>query len=186
MATSTLVASPVATTWQIDPSHTLLEFAAKHMMITTVKGRFTGVQGTIQWDQADIARSSAEVTVDVNSLTTGDEKRDAHLRSADFFDVENHPTITFKSTRVEVVDAENVKLHGDLTIHGVTRPVVLATELVGQQKSPWGTEVAGFAATTSVNRKDFGLNWNVAMETGGWLVGDSIKLALEVQAIKRA
>ena len=173
------------TTWQIDPSHTLVEFSAKHMMFTTVKGRFPGVKGTIVVDEADPSRSSVQAEIDVASLDSGEGQRDAHLKSADFLDVEKYPTITFRSTPVERIDEDRSRVIGDLTIRGTTREVVLDAELTGRGQTPFGTEVIGFAATTTINRKDFDLTWNVALEAGGFLVGDTIKIALEVQAVKQ-
>lgn len=175
------------TTWTIDPSHSLVEFSAKHMMFTTVKGRFTGVRGSIAADESNPANSSVEVTIDAASLTSGDEKRDGHLKSPDFLDVATYPEITFKSTRVQPLDDAGDKLRvvGDLAVHGVTKEVVLDTEKTGVGKTPFGTEVAGFSATTSLNRKDWGLNWNVALEAGGVLVGETVKLALEIEAVKQ-
>ncbi len=175
----------VRTTWTIDPSHTLVEFAAKHMLFTTVKGRFTGVQGSIEIDPTDLSRSSVQAQIDAGTISTGDAQRDGHLRSADFFDAEQYPTVSFASRRVESLDPEHARVVGDLTIHGVTREVVLDVELLGEGKNPWGKTVAGFGATTTINRKDFGLNWNVALETGGWLVGDTIKIALDIQAVQQ-
>lgn len=172
--------------WKIDPSHTLVEFAAKHMMFTTVKGRFTGVQGTIYDHDEDPTRSSVEVEIDAASLTTGDEKRDAHLRSGDFLEVDRFPTITFKSTRIEVVGPDRLRVVGNLTIRDVTREVVLDTEVQGRGKNPYGLTVAGFSAQTEVNRKDFGLNWNVALEAGGVLVSDRLKIQVEVQAVEQS
>jgi polyisoprenoid-binding protein YceI len=173
------------TTWDLDPSHSLVEFSAKHMMIATVKGRFAGVRGTITQHGDEMARASVDVEIDTASLDTRDERRDGHLRSADFFDVENFPTITFKSTRVEPLGEDRARLIGDLTIKGVTREVALDVTLNGQGRNPYGKVIAAAEASTSINRKDFGLNWNVALETGGWLVGDSIKIFLELEAFRR-
>jgi polyisoprenoid-binding protein YceI len=173
------------TAWSIDPSHTLVEFGVRHMMFTTVKGRFSGIQGTIVFDEANPAQSSVEAEIDATSIDTRSEQRDAHLRSADFFDVEKYPTITFKSAKVEPVGNEEARVTGDLTIRDVTRPVTLDVTLNGFGKNPFGQEVAGFTAETTINRKDFGLNWNVALETGGVLVGDTIKIVLEIQAQKQ-
>lgn len=172
--------------WRIDPAHTQVEFSAKHLMITTVKGRFGAAAGTITMDEANPANSAVEVTVDASSIDTREAQRDAHLRSPDFLDAERYPTITFVSRRIEPVDGEHNRYHvvGDLTIRGVTREVVLDTEYLGQARDPWGGTRAGFSATTKLNRKDFGANWNVALETGGWLVGDELKVQLEVQAIR--
>jgi len=174
------------TTWQFDPAHTLIEFSAKHMMISTVKGRFAGVTGTITDDDANPANSSVKVEIDANSVDTRDEKRDAHLRSADFLDVENHPAITFVSTNVTSLGGERLRLTGDLTIRGTTRQITFEGTRNGTNKTPWGSEVAGFSADTSINRKDFNLVWNVALETGGILVGDTVKISLEVEAIKQS
>ena len=171
--------------WQIDPSHSSVEFAVKHMMISSTKGRFSGVSGTINYDGANLAASSLNVEIDANSIDTRDEKRDGHLRSADFFDVEKYPTLTFVSKSVTPKGDDEFELVGDLTIKGVTREVTLSGEIQGSGTSPWGTEVASFAASTSIDRKDYGLNWNVALETGGILVGDKIKITLEVEAIKQ-
>jgi polyisoprenoid-binding protein YceI len=173
-------------TWELDPKHTLVEFSARHMMISTVKGRFTDVQGTIVTDMTDHSKASVDVTITTASINTGDEQRDGHLKSPDFFDVAKYPTITFKSTKVVAEDAEHLNVVGDLTIHGVTRSVELKTELSGQGKTPYGVEVAGFTATTSINRKDFGLEWNVALETGGVLVGEQVKISIEGEAIKKS
>jgi polyisoprenoid-binding protein YceI len=174
-----------ATAWQIDASHTTVELSVKHMMFTTAKGRFTGVRGTITLDKDDLTRSSSAAEIDAATITTGDDRRDAHLRSADFLDVEKHPVITFASTGVEPVGDDRLRVHGDLTIRGVTRAVVLDTILTGRGVNPWGHEAIGFSATTSINRHDFGLNWNVGLEAGGVLVGETVTIQLEVQAIKQ-
>jgi polyisoprenoid-binding protein YceI len=171
--------------WQLDPNHTLVEFVGKHMMITTVRGRFKGVRGTIVYDEADPSRSSVEVEIDARSLDSGVEYRDNHLKSADFLDVEHFPTITFKSTRVEPQGDDRAKVIGDLTIRDVTREVVLDTELTGGGKSPMGKQVLAFDAKTSINRKDWGLTWNLALETGGWLVADTIKIEIAAEGIKQ-
>ena len=174
------------TIWQIDPAHSLVEFAVKHMMFTTVKGRFGGVHGTIVDDAADPSRSSVEVELDAASIDTREEKRDAHLRSPDFLDVESYPTITFKSSRVEHAGPDRLRVIGDLTIHGTTREVVLNTTINGQGTNPFGQEVAGFTGETTINRRDFGLNWNMALEAGGVLVGDTVKILLEIEAVKQS
>ncbi len=172
-----------AALWQIDPTHTLVEFSVRHMMVTTVKGRFTGVSGAIVFDERDLSRSSVEAAIDAMTIDTGVEQRNTHLKSADFLEVEQYPTISFQSTRIEGSQGDHFKMMGNLTIHGVTREVVLDVEYNGSSKTPYGTTVAGFTATTTINRKDFGLNWNVALEVGGWLVGDTIKIAIEVEAV---
>jgi polyisoprenoid-binding protein YceI len=173
------------TTWTIDPVHSTVEFAVRHLMVSTTRGRFTGVTGTIVIDETDLTRSHAEITIDAATVDTGNEQRDADLRSANFLDVEKYPTITFKSTRVAVAGDE-YRVFGDLTIHGVTREVVLDTEFNGENKAPWGSEVIGFTATTKISRKDFGLTYNPAMETGGFVVGDEVKIQLEIEAVKQA
>ncbi len=169
-------------TWTIDPSHSLAEFSVRHMMVSTVKGRFTNLSGTILFDPQNVTRSSVQAEIATQSVTTSDEQRDAHLRSADFFDAEQFPTLRFASTRIEPVDDERVRVIGDLTIRETTREVVIDAELNGQGTNPWGKQVIGFSGRTSLNRKDFGLNWNVALEAGGMLVSDTIKINLEIEA----
>ncbi|HEX7975176.1 MAG TPA: YceI family protein [Anaerolineales bacterium] len=171
--------------WNIDNAHSLVSFTVRHMMITNVRGRFDKLSGTVNFDEQDPTRSSVDVQIDASSVNTNDDKRDEHLKSPDFFDVQKYPAITFKSTKVETRDQANGKLYGDLTIHGVTKPVVLNVEYVGQSKSPWGTTSAGFSARTKINRKDYGLEWNVALETGGMLVGEDITIDIEVEIVKQ-
>jgi polyisoprenoid-binding protein YceI len=170
--------------WQLDPPHTLVEFSAKHMMITTVKGHFRSVRGTIFYDEAEPSHSWVEAEIDAASLYTGTEMRDNDLRSDHFLEVDKYPTLTFKSTRVEMVSSDHGRVIGDLTIHGVTREVVLDTQLTGRGKNPAGKEVVAFEASTSINRKDFGLHWNVVLETGAFLVGDIIKIELAVEGVR--
>ena len=177
--------APALTTWTIDPAHTTVEFAVKHLMITTVKGRFTGVSGSVRTDEGSAAKGEADVVIDAASLDTREPQRDAHLRSADFFDVEKFPTLTFRSTRLFDLSAGAFKLAGQLTIHGVTREVVLDVTSEGRTKDPWGGERAGFTATTRINRSDFGLRWNQALETGGLLVGEEVKISLDVQLVRQ-
>jgi polyisoprenoid-binding protein YceI len=175
-------------TWQIDPSHTLVEFSAKHMMITTVKGRFSGVTGNIVVDERNPDRSTVEAEIDASTLDTRTEQRDQHLRSADFLDVEKHPTITFKSQRVSGSSknpGDEFKVSGDLTIRGTAREVTLDVVYEGTGKDPWGGERVSFSATGKIDRRDFGLTWNQALETGGLLVGNDIKISIEVQAVKK-
>ena len=169
--------------WNIDPTHTSAEFSVRHMMITNVRGKFETVSGVINFDEANPAASSIDVTIDVNTVNTGVADRDNHLRSADFFDVEKFPTITFKSTNVQLNSDNSAKVTGDLTIRDVTRSVVIEGEYLGQHKTPFGTTITGFNGNTQINREDFGLTWNVALETGGVLVGKDIKIALEVEAV---
>jgi polyisoprenoid-binding protein YceI len=178
-------ASSAVGTWQIDPGHALVEFSGKHMMFSTVKGRFQAVRGTVAWNEADPASSTIVAEIDATSLGSGSNDRDNHLKSPDFLDVERFPTIRFESVRVEPLGPERARVVGNLTIRDVTRPVELDARLTGRGRSPWGQEVAGFAATTSINRKEWGLTWNVALEAGGFLVGDRIDISLDVEAIKQ-
>jgi polyisoprenoid-binding protein YceI len=150
-----------------------------------VKGRFAEVEGSIVLDEANPANSSVEAKIGAASIETKEPNRDAHLRSADFLDAENHPYLTFKSTRVETDGSGGFEADGELTIRGVTRPATLKGEYLGSNKSPYGFQVAGFSATTKINRKDFGLNWNAALETGGVLVGDEVKISLDVEAVQQ-
>jgi polyisoprenoid-binding protein YceI len=186
VAQSTSTATGTTTsTWTIDASHSLAEFSVKHMMVSNVKGRFGELSGTIQLDEADITKSSVDVSINVASIDTRDEKRDAHLKSPDFFDVENFPVITFKSTKVDQNGRDRLNVTGDLTIHGTTRPVILETELNGRSPSPWGTEVIAFSAQTTISRKDWDMNFNIPLESGGVVVGDKVKVSIEVEAIKQ-
>jgi polyisoprenoid-binding protein YceI len=173
-------------TWVVDPSHTTVEFSIKHMMIANVKGRFGGVEGTLVADTADLTTAAIDVAVDVASVDTRDAQRDAHLRSADFFDVEQFPKMTFKSYRIERSGENEYRLIGDLSIHGVTKSVAWNLTFEGQGKDPWGNEKAGFTAETKISRKDFGLVWNAALETGGVLVGDDVKISVAVEAARQA
>ncbi len=170
--------------WQIDNSHSQIEFTVRHMMVSKTRGRFEQFAGTIEGSEANPAAAKVDVTIDVSSLNTRDERRDGHLKSADFFDAETYPTITFKSTRVDVVNDRYATLVGDLTIRGVTKEVALAVEFAGKAKSPWGTTSAGFSATTTINRKDFGLTWNQTLETGGLLVGEEISIEIDLELLE--
>ncbi len=174
------------TRWAVDPTHSAVEFAVKHMMFATVKGRFSDISGTIAVDAADLGRSSVQVTIGAASIDTHDEKRDAHLRSPEFLDAEQYPTLSFTSTRVEAMGNDRYRVTGDLTIHGITREVTLDTTFNGEGVNPWGQSVRGYSAEATINRKDFGLNWNVGLEAGGVLVGENVKLALDVEASKEA
>ncbi len=171
--------------WVIDPAHSEIQFSAKHLMISTVRGRFNTFTGTIDADENNPTAAKVDVQIDASSLVTGEERRDTHLRSSDFLDVEKYPYLTFKSTRVERIDETHGKLYGELTIRDITKPVVLSVEYAGQAKTPWGTTSAGFNAQTRINRKDLDLNWNVALETGGWLVGDTITINIELELVKQ-
>lgn len=177
------------TTWKIDPAHSSVEFAVKHMMFTTVRGRFKGVEGTISIDEENPENSSVEVEIDAASIDTGVEDRDEHLRSADFLDAEDYPTITFRSRRVEGAHAEQgdrFRVIGDLTIRDTTMEVTLETTFEGLGQDPWGGQRAGFHATTEIDRRDWGLRWNQALETGGILVGDDVEVTIDVELIKVA
>jgi polyisoprenoid-binding protein YceI len=168
-------------TWQLDPAHTVVSFTGRHMMITKVRGIFKGVTGTIDFDEANPAGSRVEVTIPADSIETGVEPRDNHLRSADFLDAENHPALTFVSTGI-VPKGDRWAIAGDLAIRGVTRPVVLVGEALGIVAGMDGRRHAGFEATTKIRRSDWGLSWNVGLEAGGWLVSDEIVIDLEVAA----
>ena len=180
----TEAATKTTTTWTIDTAHSVLEFAVKHMMFTTAKGRFQDFSGTIAFDENNVENSSVDVTIQTASINTNTEDRDAHLRSDDFFAAEQHPEATFRSTKVEPKRGNDFTVTGDLTIKGVTNQVTLDATFHGTGTNPWGVEVAGFEAKGSFNRKDFGLTWNQALESGGVLVSDEVKMSLEIQAAK--
>jgi polyisoprenoid-binding protein YceI len=171
--TMTAASAPSTTTWKLDPAHTTVEFSAKHMMFTTVKGRFADVEGTITVAGTTPDTASVEATMKAISIDTRTEQRDQHLRSADFLDAENFPNVTFKSTKIEG-PKENFAITGDLTIRGTTRPVTLDVTYEGAGKDPWGNDRMGFSATGKIDRRDFGLTWNQALETGGILVSNEI------------
>ena len=174
---------PATGTWTIDASHSEVGFSVRHLGISKTRGRFGAFTGTLQVDAENPANSSVQVEIDATSIDTKDAGRDEHLRSADFFDAEQFPTLSFRSTAVRGAGSDWT-VEGELTIRGVTRPVVLDTELVGLQKDPWGNDRVGFAATTEINREEFGLTWNAALETGGVLVGKTVKIHLDVEAVK--
>jgi polyisoprenoid-binding protein YceI len=176
---------PAPGTFVIDPSHSTVGFVARHLMVTKVRGRFTQVEGTVTIAE-NALESGAQATIQTASIATNDEGRDQHLRSADFFDVETYPTITFTSTGLKEAGKGEFVLLGDLTIKGVTRPVELDLEIEGVAGDPWGGERVAFSASTDVDREDWGLTWNVALESGGVLVGKKVKLELEVQAVRQA
>jgi len=176
----------VQSVWDIDPAHSLVQFSVKHMMFTTVRGRFTDVQGVIHCaDESDPSSASVEATIAAASIDTGDEQRDAHLRSEDFLDAERYPAITFKSTRIDMMAEDQMRVAGNLTIRDVTREVILDTTYNGRGINPWGKEVSGFTAEARLNRKDYGLTWNAALESGGLLVGDRLDILIEIQAVKQ-
>jgi polyisoprenoid-binding protein YceI len=188
MVTSAAGIETGTSTWKLDPAHTLVGFSAKHMMFTTVRGKFNELIGTIQVDAERPDRSSVEVEIPTATIDTGVERRDDHLRSGDFLDVEHYPTISFRSRRVEGATHEagkRFKVVGDLTIRGETRAVTLDATYEGEGKDPWGGTRAGFSASTTIDRRDFGLTWNQALETGGVLVGNEIRIEIEVQAVKQ-
>jgi polyisoprenoid-binding protein YceI len=172
--------------WNIDAVHSGINFSIRHMVVSKVRGRFAKYSGTLNLDEVDLTRSTLEATIDVASIDTGAPQRDTHLRSADFFDVEKFPEIRFRSRRIEKVEDERYRVVGDLTIRDVTREVSLDVEYGGRAKDPWGNERAGFIATATLDRKDFGLGWNQALEAGGVLVGDRVDIEIEVQAVKAA
>jgi polyisoprenoid-binding protein YceI len=172
--------------WNIDSTHTHIGFSVKHMMVTTVRGQFKSYRGTFALDTADFTRSTFEGEIDVASIDTGNEQRDGHLRANDFFDVENHPTITFKSARIDAKSEGEFVVHGDLTIRGVTKSVALDVEFLGTSKNPYGQTVAGVAVRGTINRKDFGVSFNALLETGGVAVGEKVKLELDVEAVYAA
>jgi polyisoprenoid-binding protein YceI len=183
--TTTTATVPAITTWNIDPAHSAAEFKVKHMMISNVKGKFNGISGSLNLNQSDPTLSTIEATIPVATISTGDEQRDGHLKSADFFDAEKLPTFSFKSTGVKVRGEEELEVTGELTLHGVTKTVKFAVEGPSQPgKDPWGNTRIGLSATTKVNRKDFGLTWNAALETGGVLVGEDVAITLDLQFIQ--
>ena len=171
--------------WQIDSSHSHINFTARHMMISKVRGSFETFSGTVNFDEKNPINSTVDIAVQLASINTRDGQRDGHLKSPDFFDVETHPTMRFVSTRVEQIDENNGRLIGNLTIKGVTHEVALDVEYAGMAKSTWGTQSAGFSATGTLNRKDWGLNWNQALETGGVLVGEKINIEIELELIRQ-
>jgi polyisoprenoid-binding protein YceI len=169
--------------WTIQDVHTAAEFAVRHMMITYVRGHFKNIAGSLEFDPRHPERARAEVSFDAGSLWTGEPERDDHLRSEDFLDVARHPRITFRSTRVEPTARNEYRVTGDLTIRGVTRPVTLDVRHLGQGRSPFDDTRAGFTATTRINRHDFGVSWNSAMQDGGVVVGDEVLITIDAEAI---
>jgi len=185
MSTSARLSATSTTTWSIDPVHSIAEFKVKHMMISSVKGHFSKIVGSLTIDESGHANSHVEATIDAASIETRDGQRDAHLKSEDFFHVEKFPALTFQSTSINQVGAGELSVEGELTIRGVTRKVVFIVEgPIGPTKDPWGNTRIGISAITKVNRKDFGLVWNAALEAGGILVGDEVTIALDVQFTK--
>jgi polyisoprenoid-binding protein YceI len=190
MASTTANPTPKAataalSTWNLDPAHSAAEFKVRHMMISNVKGRFSGLSGVLKLDESDYAHSAVEVSIPAASVTTVDDKLDAHLKAADFFDVEKFPTLTFKSTSIRSTGGRDYEVTGDLTIRGVTKSVVLSVNDLSQpSKDPWGNQRIGLSGTAKINRKDFGFVWNAPLEFGGMLVGDEVAITLDVQFIK--
>jgi polyisoprenoid-binding protein YceI len=185
-ARDTATATSSVTTWQVDPTHTSVGFAVKHLVIATVKGQFGSVTGAITVDERNPRDARVEVEIDAKSIDTRTEQRDAHLRSPDFLDVEKFPTIRFASKRIEGDVAGDFRLIGDLTIRGTTRETVLEVTNEGRARDPWGNERAVFSAKTKINRAEFGLTWNQALETGGVLVGEDVKISIDVELVKAA
>jgi len=176
---------PGTSTWAIDRVHSTAQFKVKHMMISNVLGEFTSITGVLERDENDVTKSKIRATIDASTINTRESQRDAHLKSADFFHVENHPDLTFNSTSISKNSEGELKVSGDLTIRGVTRNVVFDVEGPSPaQKDPWGNTRIGLSATTRISRKDFGLTWNAALEAGGLLVGDAVTITLDVQFIK--
>ena len=178
----TITATTSKTKWVLDPTHSELVFKVKHLMITNVKGEFRKFKAEIDGD--DFIKSKITATIDASSIFTNDDNRDAHLKSSDFFDVENHKEITFEGTSFKKLDDENYQLRGILTIKGISKEVILNVEFGGTTKDPWGNEKSGFSISGKINRKDFGLNWNATLETGGVLVSEEVKIQAEVQLVK--
>jgi polyisoprenoid-binding protein YceI len=181
------ISSPAATTtWIIDPQHTAAGFSVKHLMISTVRGQFKSVTGTVVWDDQDISKSTVDVTIDANTVDTSEPKRDADLKSANFFDVAHYPTITFKSKKIEPVSAGKMKITGHLTIHGVTKEVVLNVEgPTGPVKDPWGNTRVAASTTTRINRQDFGIKWDNKMDNGGLVVSNDVDITIDLEMIKK-
>lgn len=173
------------TTWTLDAAHSRAEFAVRHLMISTVRGTIPVQSATVMRDEKDVTQSRIDAVLDVTRIDTGAADRDRHLKSADFFDIANHPTLRFQSTHVETTE-DGLRVTGELTIRGATRPVLLDVELLGEAKDPWGNQKAAASATTSFDRRDFGLTWNAALEAGGLLVADTVKVRLDLQFVKSA
>jgi len=182
---SSITAVSARTTYRIDRSHSEAGFQVRHLL-TRVRGHFAEFDGTVEFDAQNPAASRVDVRINAASIDTGEPARDNHLRSADFFDVENHEALTFTSTAIRPIGSDRYEVAGDLTIRGVSRPVTLEAVYLGHATDPWGNERIAFEAETTVNRKDYGLNWNAVLETGGFLVGDEVKISLSVQAVRQA
>ena len=181
---STQTATATATTWKVDSSHSHVEFAVRHLMIATVKGRFGEVSGTLHGDDDDLANASIELTIPVASIDTREAQRDAHLRSADFFEADRYPTIQFRSTRITRAGADRFTVEGDLTIRDVTKRITLTVEAGGRVRDPWGNERVAYSTSTRISRKEFGLTWNQVLEAGGVAVGDEVKVSAELEFVR--
>jgi polyisoprenoid-binding protein YceI len=182
---ATTAPSTAFSTWKLDPAHSHAEFKIRHMMISNVKGSFSGLSGTLTLHESDHRLSSVDASIDVATVNTGDPQRDGHLKGPEFFESEKYPAMTFKSAKVEPKGNDEYAVTGDLTLHGVTKSMTFAVDGISEPaKDPWGNLRVGLSATAKINRKDFGLNWNAALETGGFLVGDEATITLEVQFIK--
>lgn len=186
LAAAGLAQAAFGSTWKIDPDHSSAEFSVKHMMVSNVKGEFSNVTGTVKLDEKEPSKSTVVAAIDAATVNTRQAKRDAHLKSPDFFDVAKYPKITFQSTSVKKVDATHFEVLGNLTIHGVTRPVTLQTEVTAPAKDPWGNVRRGIHATTTINREDYGLKWNQALEAGGVLVGDEVPITIDGELLEKA
>lgn len=185
-ATFSLPASAVTSTWQIDPSHSAAQFSVRHLAISTVRGGFSSVKGTVIFDDKDVSKSSVDVTIDVSTVDTREPNRDKDLKSDKFFDVAQFPTMTFKSTKVEQASAGKLKITGDLTIRGVTKQVVLDVEgPTAPVKDPWGNQRAAVNATTKINRQDYGVKWNATMDNGGVVVGDEVSINIDAEMVQK-
>ena len=183
---TTTIKAPTKTKWTLDLAHSELGFKVRHMMITNVSGEFRTFDASITTDGADFSKSAIDATIDASSIFTDEGQRDGHLKSADFFDVEKYPKLTFQGKSLNKVSGDEYKLAGVLTIKGVSKEVELDVAFGGINKDPWGNEKAGFSLQGKINRKDFGLNWNAALETGGVLVGEEVKISAEVQFVRQA
>ena len=185
-AALTLSSLSFATTWEIDTAHAAANFSVKHLTISTVNGTLGDVTGKVEVDDKDVTKSKIEASIDVKGINTKQSKRDDHLRSPDFFDVEKFPAVIFKSTKIEKGEGSKLKITGDLTMHGVTKPVVLDGELTAEVANPFSAaKTRGFSGSTTINRKDFGLTWNKALESGGVIVGEEVKVAIEAEVVKK-
>jgi len=174
------------TKWVIDPTHSEVGFKIKHLMITNVSGKFEGFEAEVQTEDEDFATARIEAKIKTGSINTNNLQRDEHLRNSDFFEVEKHPEILFTSTRIEKIDKDNFVLHGNITLKGITKPVRLNVEYSGKTKDPWGNQKAGFVITGKINRNEFGLSFNAALETGGLVLGEEVKINSEIQLVKQA